>query len=217
MGASITEISAEVTTVVGLRRGDLFDDEPLEHHTLILDGFDDVVLVAGSPDHLENLARSVRREVDAIHAGIGTTPDPATNGIKPPVTSSRPQAGELPPTLDYIAVDPDGRIRVVSAILTTGGSLPILQSAVGGHIELVQTTDDVDCYANEEGLLLGLSYNRIGGLVHQRLTGIDRAVDLVGTIVFVGTDGEETISLTAEQRRRIVEAWMAANRDRYLD
>jgi hypothetical protein len=217
MAVSITEISAEVTTVVGLRRGDLLDDKPLEHPTLILDGIDDVVLVAGSPDQLESLARSVRREVDAIHAGLGAAPEAAINGIKPPVTVSSPRAGELPPTLDYIAVDPDGLLRVVSAIVTTGGSLPILQSAVGGHIELVQTTDKIDGYANEEGLLLRLPYNRIGGLVHQRLRGIDRALDLVGTIVFIGTDGEETFSLTAEQRRHIVEAWIAANRDRYRD
>ncbi|HEY2670151.1 MAG TPA: DUF3846 domain-containing protein [Rugosimonospora sp.] len=217
MGASITRISAALTAVVARRRGDLFDDRPLAQHTLILDGLDDVVLVAGSPDQLDNLARGVRREVDALHSALSQAPQPAAAGSTPPAAGSSRQSAALPPSLDYVAVDPDGRIRIVCAILAAGGSLPILQSAVGGYIEHVPTSDDVDCFANEEGLLLGLAHNRIGGLVHQRLTGLEHPRHLVGTIVFVASTGEDTTSLTLEQRRRIVEAWTAADGDRYLD
>jgi hypothetical protein len=206
MGASYTGVDARYTTVVGLRRGDLLDDKPLEEHT--------VVLIDGSLDELESVARAVRREVDAIRAGLG---DEATVSVGEPPTDepgSRSAAG-IPPTLDYIAIDPDGRLRLVSAILTPGGTLPILQSAVGGYIERVPNSDedDIDCWANEDGLPLRLPRNVVGSLVHQRVIGFDQPLVLVGTIVFAGTDGENTISLTPGQRQRVLDAWTAARRD----
>ncbi len=209
---SIIDISAAIATVVGLRPGDLLNHEPVEHHTLVLDGWSDLVLVVGSLEQLDTVAHSVRREVTAIGAA---TSDAGNDGGTPPTTPGRTAAGDLPPTLDYIAVDPDGRIRLVSAILTTGGALPILQSAVDGNIEQIPTSTDLDCFANEEGMLLGLAFNPIGGLVHQHLTGTERPWELVGTLVFVGTNGTEVISLTTAQQHRIVEAWMAVHRDRY--
>jgi hypothetical protein len=118
--------------------------------------------------------------------------------------------GLLPAMLDYVVIDPDSCIRFVSAAVTARGTLPILQTAVGGYVEHVPAGDTLDGYANEEGLRLGLAPNPFGGLVHQRLTGRPRPWPLVGPLVFVGCDDSgDTVSITAEQRRQIVEAWAA--------
>lgn len=65
-------------------------------------------------------------------------------------------------------------------------SLHSLQEAVGGYIETVTLCSDLVIICNEEGRLLGLPHNcEVAG------------VDFVGTIVAVGTKGEDFASLKA--------------------
>ena len=59
-----------------------------------------------------------------------------------------------------------------------------LQNTVGGYIETVTPASDLVIICNEEGRLKGLEYNcTICGL------------DLVGTIIICGTDGENFTDL----------------------
>lgn len=65
------------------------------------------------------------------------------------------------------------------------GDLASLQEVVGGYIERVPiSARGVNLICNEEGLLLGLEPNIMG---------------LVGTIFWVGDDGEDFCSLTDKQ------------------
>ena len=67
-------------------------------------------------------------------------------------------------------------------IIDIDNTLKALQQAVGGHIEPVtlRSRPDVCVLCDEEGLIYNLPYNcRIDG------------VDLVGTILAVGVDGDE--------------------------
>ena len=63
-------------------------------------------------------------------------------------------------------------------------TLDDLQNKVGGYIETVTLASDLVIICNEEGRLKGLEYNcTICGL------------DLVGTIILCGTDGENFTDL----------------------
>lgn len=59
-------------------------------------------------------------------------------------------------------------------------TLKALQQEVGGYIETVTIASDAVIICNEEGVLLGMPYNC-------RFFG----VDFVGTVLIVGTKGEE--------------------------
>lgn len=61
-----------------------------------------------------------------------------------------------------------------------GNDLKSLQKRVGGYIETVTAAEDLVIIRNEEGKLLGLPYNCT-------LLG----EPFVGTILFIGVDGEE--------------------------
>ena len=66
-------------------------------------------------------------------------------------------------------------------------SLEALQKAVEGYIETVTLATDLVVICNEEGRLMGLEPNcNICGY------------DFVGTIIMVGTDGEDFTDLPAE-------------------
>lgn len=70
-------------------------------------------------------------------------------------------------------------------IIEVDDTLAALQQEVGGYIETVSIADVV-IICNEEGRLCGLPYNcRFGG------------VDFVGTILVVGTKGEEFCDVPA--------------------
>ena len=73
-----------------------------------------------------------------------------------------------------------------------------MQAIVGGHIEVALRMGDALVISNEEGLLLDLPFNCcIGG------------INLYGTIVVVGVDGEECTScpLSFKQWEKIVKEW----------
>lgn len=65
-------------------------------------------------------------------------------------------------------------------MVTILNELEPLQSLVGGYIEALPVSEKLLILCNEEGKLMGLPYNCT--LVGEQL---------VGTIVFVGVDGEE--------------------------
>lgn len=84
-----------------------------------------------------------------------------------------------------------------------GDTLPALQASVGGYVETVyhEVLEDagITAWANEEGLLVGLSPNL---LVYGQ--------PIVGPVVFTGHNDEgETIALTDEQAE-IVGAFLEA-------
>lgn len=86
-------------------------------------------------------------------------------------------------------------IRVVVArpgcepvVASIGNNLDAMQGVVGGYIELVPV-NGLDLWVNEEGLLIGLPFNRmIGG------------TPMVGTILVASSNEEgDTIGLTDAQ------------------
>lgn len=81
----------------------------------------------------------------------------------------------------------------------TDGTLPHLQHAVDGCVDVVALSSDLDMWINDEGLLVGLLVNILAtgiaalhGMTHQAY---------VGTAVFTGgTDAEgNTLPLSEEQ------------------
>lgn len=68
------------------------------------------------------------------------------------------------------------------------------QRAVDGNIELIQVTEDMSLLVNEEAIIYGLPFNI-------EFLGLK----LFGTIIAVGTCGEEFVSLSMEDARFIQE------------
>ena len=66
-------------------------------------------------------------------------------------------------------------------------TLEALQKEVGGYIETVTMFTDMTIVCNEEGRLMGLEHNL-------EFAG----VDFVGTVLFVGIDGDEFCDLSDE-------------------
>ncbi len=58
--------------------------------------------------------------------------------------------------------------------------LNTMQDIVGGYIETVTALEDLVCICNEEGRIRGLPYNMCW-----------LGIDLVGTVIFAGVDGDE--------------------------
>ena len=77
------------------------------------------------------------------------------------------------------------------AVVDIPNTLKALQEAVGGYIETVTVFADAVIICNEDGRLLSLPTN-------VRLFGIE----FVGTILIVGTDGEEFTDVPNE------DAWL---------
>lgn len=71
-------------------------------------------------------------------------------------------------------------------IIEVENTLKALQTEVGGYIETVTIASDAVVICNEEGVLLGMPYNC-------RFLG----VDFVGTVLIVGTKGEEFCDVPA--------------------
>ena len=71
-------------------------------------------------------------------------------------------------------------------IIEVDNTLAALQQEVGGYIETVTIASDAVVICNEEGVLLGMPYNC-------RFLG----VDFVGTVLIVGTKGEEFCDVPA--------------------
>lgn len=77
-------------------------------------------------------------------------------------------------------------------IIEVENTLKALQQEVGGYIETVTLASDAVVICNEEGRLCGLPYNC-------RFVG----VDFVGTILVVGTKGEELCDVPAFFKRMV--------------
>lgn len=71
-------------------------------------------------------------------------------------------------------------------LIDIDNTLKALQTEVGGYIETVMIASDAVVICNEEGVLLGMPYNC-------RFLG----VDFVGTVLIVGTKGEEFCDVPA--------------------
>lgn len=85
-----------------------------------------------------------------------------------------------------LIVWPDGRKSYQRLPDSEAGEYEALSSIVGGYIEYVYVTDGVHAYCNEEGKLQGLPVNLEATRLAGRL-GVDL---LVGTVIFLGDDGE---------------------------
>ena len=72
------------------------------------------------------------------------------------------------------------RVADIARVIDIPNELKSLQNAVGGYIETVPIYDDLVAICNEEGRIMGLPYNFSM-----------RGHDFVGTVLFVGVDGEE--------------------------
>ena len=75
-------------------------------------------------------------------------------------------------------------------VVEVANELEALQQAVGGYLESVTFAEDACILCDEEGRLKGKQYNTT-------VCG----VPFVGTILIVGTSGEEFADLTEEQER----------------
>jgi hypothetical protein len=69
-------------------------------------------------------------------------------------------------------------------------SLSVLQSAVGGYVELVGLADGLDLWVNEEGKNLGLDHNPHAQKVWERFFPVGSDY-LVGDVVFTGGSDSE--------------------------
>lgn len=102
-----------------------------------------------------------------------------------------------------LTIDVDG-LAAVQMWDTFDGTLPHLQRAVDGSVDVVGLSADLDMWINDEGLLIGLPVNMLAsgiaafhGMIHQ---------PYVGTAVFTGgadVDGN-TLPLTEEQVRLLL-------------
>ena len=72
--------------------------------------------------------------------------------------------------------------------------LETYQKLVGGYIEELGISPTAHIFVNEEGKILGLEPNRLY-----------RGEMLVGTILIVGTDGSDIVSLTPAQIKQYTE------------
>lgn len=79
-------------------------------------------------------------------------------------------------------------------IITINNTLEALQSLVEGHIEAVSLSPTACIIVNEEGKLIGLPPNR--KFYHDIL---------VGTILIVGIQGSEIVSLTSTEIKEYME------------
>ena len=90
---------------------------------------------------------------------------------------------------DYLVVSEHGLAFRVKPD-ETRPTLKFLQTFVGGLIERVPyhgqgsaRNEGVDCWVNEEGMLLGLNVNMTASIICNHM--------IAGTAVFAGTDGED--------------------------
>lgn len=95
--------------------------------------------------------------------------------------------------VDALVVTTDGTQELIS--IKADGTGRELQSAVGGYIESIMSTDGFIVYANEDGQRLNLKHNPKGSaLVSAVCETSGRSIpwgadELVGNIVIVGHDG----------------------------
>ncbi|MCS0827407.1 DUF3846 domain-containing protein [Cytobacillus firmus] len=101
-------------------------------------------------------------------------------------------------TLKIVRLNVGSQIEVIEMV----HSLEDMQAIVGGWLERVRITDDIDLWINEEGLLQELPLNFVTFVVKD---GEPQPVhSIVGNVFFASHDEEgETISLNDIQIKRI--------------
>jgi hypothetical protein len=89
-------------------------------------------------------------------------------------------------------------------------SFDTLSGAVGGWIECVALSDDLDMWVNEEGKLVGLPVNVIGTRMWRAAFGPTDVI--VGNVIFTGgvDDEGETLGLSERSIERLDEVRLAA-------
>ena len=87
----------------------------------------------------------------------------------------------------YLVIDDDASVYKVKP---TENSLADLQALVGGYIECVRVTPEIDAWVNEEGLIKGdFVFNLLGTFVVNGENG-HGGYQLVGPVVFTSHDRE---------------------------
>lgn len=104
-----------------------------------------------------------------------------------------------------VTVSAQGEAREVLWDVTEAGTLPLLQRAVGGLVDVVALCRDLDMWINDEGLCHGMDLNH-------EATGIARLCGRVtqpyfGPVVFTGGPDEEgnTTPLQPDQAAALLE------------
>lgn len=81
-------------------------------------------------------------------------------------------------------------------VVEIGNDLGSLQAEVGGYIERIVLGRGLDAYVNEEGMILGMDYNRTVVTPYG-------TIPVVGPMIVVSHDEEgETVGLTEDQIQR---------------
>lgn len=83
-------------------------------------------------------------------------------------------------------------------------SLEVMQEAVGGLIDLVRLSDDLDLWVNDEGLLMQLPLNYFAMKVYTHTFHTKGLI--VGDVIFTGGSDDEgnSLGLTDEQINRLI-------------
>ena len=88
--------------------------------------------------------------------------------------------------------------------LVEGDILPALQNAVGGYIERMPIPAafvrrfSADCFANEEGLIKNLPYNRIATALY-RCAGAPKTAFIAGDVVFARRQSLDTTGFAYDE------------------
>lgn len=83
-------------------------------------------------------------------------------------------------------------------------SLEDMQEAVGGLVDVLRITHDVDLWFNDEGLITGLPLGAYAAMGNMMDDGTMFGTPLFGPVVITSHDKEgETLGLTPKQRDRV--------------
>ena len=84
------------------------------------------------------------------------------------------------------------------------GALKIMQDAVGGYIECVALSTDLDMFVNEEGKLIGLEHNSLATHLWEKRFGVGTGT-IEGDVILTGGVGSkgETLGLTANVQKLV--------------
>ena len=104
----------------------------------------------------------------------------------------------------YVILQPDGTYEAGER---DSFDLRWMQETVGGYIEPVRVSEEVDSYVNEEGKLQGLEVNPVATSLAREHRAIFAQDYIAGTVLYTGpVDGEgEITGLTKTTQDRIVE------------
>jgi len=138
-----------------------------------------------------------------------STPEPARSG--------RRISGTTDATLQRLSIDPTGRLALVTATLWRGGTLQLLQDAVGGTFARLALRGRLDAWVNEDAVRLRLPTNLVATAVCAAVSDGPTPPMLLGTVVFLRNDSDHFTSPTPVQQQLVLDAWRAATQLRPID